>query len=201
MKYGKLTLGQIEAIVNRLGGEADALRFLRGELIVTEPPRIFADKIIPKAMETWLTISVGRFRNIAGAQLAGFKGEVANLIHYEQFERDVDLVKVSVLGLGLTNGVNLFQIYEAARQVELTLCPPEAAFVLRKHLFTLNPKEMWELKQSLKDIRIAMEPIIGVDTSTILGFTSCGGHGETYDAHPPKGYSVNQHFLFEKLRT
>lgn len=39
MKYGELTLGQVEAIVNKLGGHDKVLRFLRGELIVTESER------------------------------------------------------------------------------------------------------------------------------------------------------------------
>ncbi len=37
MKYGELNLGQIEAIVNKLGGMDGAQRFLRGELSVSEP--------------------------------------------------------------------------------------------------------------------------------------------------------------------
>lgn len=36
MKYGELNLGQIEAIVNKLGGMEGALRFLRGETSVVE---------------------------------------------------------------------------------------------------------------------------------------------------------------------
>lgn len=39
MKYGNLNLGQIEAIVNKLGGYEAAMRFLRGELTVSEPTR------------------------------------------------------------------------------------------------------------------------------------------------------------------
>lgn len=39
MKYGELNLGQIEAIVNKLGGMEGALRFLRGETLITEPER------------------------------------------------------------------------------------------------------------------------------------------------------------------
>lgn len=39
MKYGELNLGQVEAIVNRLGGMEGVQRFLRGELIVSEPTR------------------------------------------------------------------------------------------------------------------------------------------------------------------
>jgi hypothetical protein len=34
MKYGKFTLGQIEAILNKLGGEEGVQRFLSGELVV-----------------------------------------------------------------------------------------------------------------------------------------------------------------------
>ncbi|PKM91528.1 hypothetical protein CVU82_02955 [Candidatus Falkowbacteria bacterium HGW-Falkowbacteria-1] len=39
MKYGELNLGQIEAIVNKLGGMESALRFLRGETLVSEPEK------------------------------------------------------------------------------------------------------------------------------------------------------------------
>ena len=34
MKYGDFTLGQVEAVINKLGGEEGALKFLRGELVV-----------------------------------------------------------------------------------------------------------------------------------------------------------------------
>jgi hypothetical protein len=34
MKYGELNLGQVEAIVNKLGGIEGAMRLLRGELKV-----------------------------------------------------------------------------------------------------------------------------------------------------------------------
>lgn len=36
MKYGNLTLGQVEAIANKLGGEEGVKRFLAGELVVKE---------------------------------------------------------------------------------------------------------------------------------------------------------------------
>lgn len=37
MKYPNVTLGRVEAVWNRLGGEEDVDRFLRGELTVSEP--------------------------------------------------------------------------------------------------------------------------------------------------------------------
>lgn len=39
MKYGDLNLGQIEAVVNKLGGMDGVNKFLRGELILSEPAR------------------------------------------------------------------------------------------------------------------------------------------------------------------
>ena len=39
MKYPKLDLGQIEAVVNKLGGMEGVNRFLRDELLVSEPTR------------------------------------------------------------------------------------------------------------------------------------------------------------------
>lgn len=41
MKYGELTLGQIEAIVNKLGGMDGVRRFLSGEIVVSSIASIF----------------------------------------------------------------------------------------------------------------------------------------------------------------
>jgi hypothetical protein len=39
MKYGELNLGQIEAVVNKLGGMEGVNQFLRGELVLSQPNR------------------------------------------------------------------------------------------------------------------------------------------------------------------
>jgi len=36
MKYGNVSLGQVEAVINKLGGEEGLLKFLRGEITVSE---------------------------------------------------------------------------------------------------------------------------------------------------------------------
>jgi len=47
-----LTAGQLNAIVKKLGGEKGAMRFLAGELIVTENPKVGASRtIIAKLLE------------------------------------------------------------------------------------------------------------------------------------------------------
>ena len=44
MKYGELNLGQIEAVINKLGGMDGVNRFLRGELSVSEPTRSWREE-------------------------------------------------------------------------------------------------------------------------------------------------------------
>ncbi len=44
MKYGELNLGQIEAVVNKLGGMDGVSKFLRGELIVSGPIKSWTEK-------------------------------------------------------------------------------------------------------------------------------------------------------------
>ena len=43
MKYGGLSLGQVEAIVNKLGGMAGVQKLLRGEITVSEPDRAWRE--------------------------------------------------------------------------------------------------------------------------------------------------------------
>src|SRR5687767_5139046 len=44
MKYPNVTLGRVEAVWNRLGGEEGVERFLRGEIIVAEPARSWREE-------------------------------------------------------------------------------------------------------------------------------------------------------------
>lgn len=44
MKYGNFTLGQVEAIINKLGGEDGAKKFLRDETKVVEPTRSWREE-------------------------------------------------------------------------------------------------------------------------------------------------------------
>lgn len=44
MKYADVTLGRVEAVWNKLGGEEGVDRFLRGEITVSEPARRWVEK-------------------------------------------------------------------------------------------------------------------------------------------------------------
>ena len=58
IKYGDVNLGQIEAVLNKIGGEAAIPRLLAGELVVVErepptpKPEVPLDTIIPVNYET-----------------------------------------------------------------------------------------------------------------------------------------------------
>lgn len=49
MKYPNVTLGRVEAVWNKLGGEEGVEKFLRDELVVSEPPRSWHEEPKPVA--------------------------------------------------------------------------------------------------------------------------------------------------------
>ena len=68
MKYNELTFGQMEAIVNKLGGMEGVQRFLSGEIVVKAPEQNF---------KVWKTIKLGTIKNAdefrKALKKAGFK--------------------------------------------------------------------------------------------------------------------------------
>lgn len=71
MKYGHVNLGQVEALINKIGGESAIARVLSGELVVTEPgnlvkakrassPKVLAD-LLEEVGEPIKLSAVGRF--------------------------------------------------------------------------------------------------------------------------------------------
>ncbi len=45
MKYASVTLGRVEAVWNKLGGEEGVDRFLRGDTAVSEPTRSWREEL------------------------------------------------------------------------------------------------------------------------------------------------------------
>jgi len=154
MKYSNWTLGQVEAVFNKLGGDDGVRRFLAGELVVKETER---------QLKVWKTIKLGTdFRTADDFRKAlkgnGFNigdwandilGKPAFMVATE--ETEVDLVKVTVAELGFKKGARRNQIYERARDLGLELCPPEVGPQLRLQ-YQDQPNGEW--------ILVAMEPIV-----------------------------------------
>ena len=157
MKYSNWTLGQVEAVFNKLGGDDGVRRFLAGELVVKETER---------QLKVWKTIKLGTgFRTADDFRKAlkgnGFNigdwandilGKPAFMVATE--ETEVDLVKVTVAELGFKKGARRNQIYERARDLGLELCPPEVGPQLRLQ-YQDQPNGEW--------ILVAMEPIVDSD--------------------------------------
>jgi len=155
MKYGKLTLGEIEAMTNKLGGIEGVKRFLSGEMVIKETERKF---------KTWKTIKLGTglktaedFRHALRYYGFNLSGWASDILRNPAFtvapeETEVDLVKVTVGELGFKKGALRNQIYERAKDLGLELCPPE-----------VGPRLRLQYKDQLNDewILVTMEPILG----------------------------------------
>ena len=159
-KYPK-TLGRIEAVWNKLGGEEGVDRFLRGELTVSAPTRVW---------KTWKTIKLGTGLKTANdfrkaLRASGFWiGDWANdILGKPAFtaatkESELELVKVSVEELGFKNGATRQEICQRAQELGLELCPNEVDPQLRRQ-YPDQPYGEWLI--------VAMEPII--DSVGFLG--------------------------------
>jgi len=154
MKYGELTLGQVEAVVNKLGGMEGVKRFLAGETMAKETEHEF---------DIWKTIKLGtgfktadEFRRAlrdGGFRISGWASDILGNPAFKvaSEETEVDLIKVTVAELGFKEGVRRDQIYERAKEFGLELCPAEVGPQLRLR-YKDQPNGEW--------ILVAMEPII-----------------------------------------
>ena len=153
MKYGELTLGQVEAVVNKLGGMEGVKRFLAGETMAKETEHEF---------DIWKTIKLGtgfktadEFRRAlrdGGFRISGWASDILGNPAFKvaSEETEVDLIKVTVAELGFKESVRRDQIYERAKEFGLELCPAEVGPQLRLR-YKDQPNGEW--------ILVAMEPI------------------------------------------
>ncbi len=133
MKYGEINLGQVEAIINKLGGEQGALRFLRGELVVSAAK--------PIEMPVWKTVKLGtkktpsEYREAlksAGRRRASDWGdEILGRITCSKEEIDLDFVELSVADLGFKGCTQYTNICTRAQEFGFELCPAEVGPALR----------------------------------------------------------------------
>jgi len=154
MKYSELNLGQVEAVVNKLGGIEGVKRFLSGETVI---------QVAEHKFKTWKTIKLGtglktaeEFRRVlrdGEFRLSDWASDILGKPAFKAAdeETEVDLVKVTVAELGFKKGARRNQIYERAKELGLGLCPPEVGPQLRLQ-YQDQPNGEW--------ILVAMEPII-----------------------------------------
>lgn len=153
MKYGELNLGQIEAIVNKLGGMDGVRRFLSDELEVKEAEHKWKIWETIK-IDTGLKTADGFRKAIKknGMKISDWASDILGKSAFTlaSQETELDLVKVTVRELGFKDGARRDQIYKRAKQLGLELCPSEVGPQLRLQ-YKDQPNGEW--------ILIAMEPI------------------------------------------
>jgi len=191
MKYGDLTLGQIEAIGNKLGGPEGIRRFLAGELVVREPDfKVFKTVKLgtgPKTAEDFrLALMDGGMKisewadNILGQPAFTVAPEATML----------DLVVLTPADLGFKDGAKREDIYASAKSRGLQLCPAEVGPQLRL-AYRAQPKGEW--------LVIGMEPITASDGTLGLFRVERRGDGLWLDghyAHPDYVWGGCPHFVF-----
>lgn len=149
MKYGELNLGQVEAIVNKLGGMEGVQRILSSE------------KELRKPFVGWKTIKLGTYKNVDAIKKSltkkGFKirNWADDLLNKPAFvlgslQEEIQLINVSVDDLGFKKGAYYKDICARARELDLVLCPKETGPQLRLQ-YKNQPKG--------ECLRIAMKPI------------------------------------------
>src|SRR3989344_4293612 len=131
MKYNEMTFGQMEAIINKLGGMDGVRRFLSGETVV----KVFKQTL--PTFHVWKTIKLGTglktaddFRQAlkqAGREIGQWANDILGKPAFiaSETETEVDLVNVSVAELGFEQGATRKNIYDEAIELGLELCPNE----------------------------------------------------------------------------
>jgi hypothetical protein len=132
MKYGELNLGQVEAIVNKLGGMEGVLRLLSGELMV---------RLAKHQRKVWKTIKLGTRLKTADdflealiksgftirdeARLKKFFEQPAFVESIATLKTEVDLALLSVADLGFQDHATRKDIFKRAQEFGFKLCPAE----------------------------------------------------------------------------
>ena len=110
-------------------------------------------------MKTFKTIEIGTYKDVKslrkaieapGARISSWAGGILNKTPLSKSKQFLDLVDVSVKELGFPQGAQLKDIYEAAKNLGLDLCPAEVGPQLRLQ-YPGQPYGEW--------LVIAMEPI------------------------------------------
>lgn len=130
-KHGELTLNEVEAVVNKLGGIEAVRSFLRGELSV---------KALERKFELFKTLTLGLHKSpkdyrkaleSAGFLIGDYASEILNKISVAKSKTEVDLVLATVAELGFKDGARRDAIYARALELGLELCPAEVGPALR----------------------------------------------------------------------
>ena len=198
VKYSELTLGTIEAVINKLGGMEGVQAFLRDELVLTKK----TGQIFP----LWRTIKLGTFKTTdaskkalkkAGCYTSDWANDIMDQPTFAlcETEKELDLVVLSVADMGFKDGVHYKDVCAKAKELGLQLCPPEVGPQLRLQ-YTDQPKGEWLI--------IAMEAI--ADSDGDLKVFNVARHDDgkqwlySYYGYPGDFWDSNIRFVFARSK-
>ena len=179
MKYGTINLGQIEAAINKLGGQENFERLLTCNSVnVTFSDGTAEVVACDPITSTWKTITIGnisrdKFTPTLKERGMNFRNWSADMMKQDAFvvaqkEEQIDLVNVSVAELGFDRATRYDAICQRAKERGLDLCPPEVGPQLRLQYLD-QPHGEW--------IRVAMEAIRDSDGDLNVFGVEHGGDG------------------------
>ncbi len=135
MKYGTWTLGQTEALINKLGGAEFAIGILQGNVEIA---------LRRVSFPVWMTIEIGGFpaeQLLTTLQNEGvFVGDAAHDIMKKPVfttlphKQIVSLARCKVRDLGFTDVTTTAQLQERIKERSGKLCPAEVGPHLRRQL-------------------------------------------------------------------
>jgi len=196
MKYAKLDLGTIEAIVNKLGGMDGVKRFLAGELTVSA---------VEWTKKIWNRIKVGTFKNVdeirkalkkANVNVSEWANDILNKVVVSVTKEEFDLVNVSPAELGFKGNTSRKDIYEMALKSGLELCSAED-----------GPQAVLQFGGQLRNgewFVIGMEPITGSGGNLGVFYVERYGDGELWlyarSGYPGNVWDADFRFVFRRRR-
>lgn len=193
MKYGDMTLGQVEALINKLGGMEYVKGILSGKFVVHLSKRIWNTwKVLPFDPDK-KTVQDFRYAiTSAGIKITNTANQMLDRIFIRQIFEKVDLVMLSVSDFGFKHNPTRKEIYIRAQEFGLHFCPPETALFLCLHYLQTQPKDTW--------LVIGMDPIEVNNCLYLFGVSNDeGGHClVSYLGDPDYSYSQDSLFVFIK---
>jgi len=194
MKNNDLTLGQIEAIVNKLGGIDNAMRLLRGEM-----------RVLQKDLPVWKTIQIGAGIESLDTYLHALEQKNMKLTREgEQFLKqeasffdtefasvEVDLVLVSAKSLGCDTFSTYTHVVETAFEYGLEYCSMAAALELRLQ---------YSDQPCFNVVETVMRPVTVEGKDIVLEIGHTGYVRWLSAVHADRLYRADKQFVFKRPR-
>jgi len=153
--------------------------------------------------ETFKIIEIGTYKDVkslrkaleeSGVQIGNWASDILNKTKLSKSKQSLDLVVRSVKELGFPNGAKLEDIYKAAKNQGLDLCPDEVGPQLRLQ-YSNQPNGEW--------LVIAMEPIKNSMGDLDLFFVRCHRGARWLDAQfsePDDFWYAGNRFVFVRCK-